>query len=148
MTGRRLYDEAVREAVIVDWETADRICGNRWKTLSNLMESMENHRRLKLHHDVRDRLFSASASTLVRLLKPVRATAGTRRRRGRRHSVGREVPVPIYDEWDRPPSGFLEIDLVAHCGGPLVGSFIHSLVATDAAPTGPRPLPFCPVNNP
>ena len=104
--------------MIVEWEAADRIWGNRWKTLSNLMESMERHRRLKLHHEVRDRLFSASASTLVRLLKPVRATAGTRQRRGRRHSVGREVPVPIYDEWDRPPSGFLEIDLVAHCGGP------------------------------
>ena len=36
-----------------------------------------------------------------------------------------------YDDWDRPPPGFLEIDLVAHCGGPLSGSFIHSLVATD-----------------
>ena len=30
-----------------------------------------------------------------------------------------------------PPPGFLEIDLVLHCGGPLSGSFIHSLVATD-----------------
>ena len=36
-----------------------------------------------------------------------------------------------YDDWDRPPPGFLEIDLAAHCGGPLSGSFIHSLVATD-----------------
>ena len=29
------------------------------------------------------------------------------------------------------PRRALEIDLVAHCGGPLSGSFIHSLVATD-----------------
>ena len=29
--GRRIYDEAVREAVIVIWETADRICGKRLK---------------------------------------------------------------------------------------------------------------------
>ena len=31
-----------------------------------------------------------------------------------------------------PPSpGFLEIDLVAHCGDNMGGSFIYSLVATD-----------------
>ena len=29
------------------------------------------------------------------------------------------------------PPGFLEIEVVAHCGGTLSGSFIHSLVATD-----------------
>ena len=27
--GRRIYDEAVRQAVIVVWEAADRICGSR-----------------------------------------------------------------------------------------------------------------------
>ena len=27
--GRRIYDEAVREAVILAWEAADRICGSR-----------------------------------------------------------------------------------------------------------------------
>ena len=31
MKGRRIYDEAVREAVIVVWEAADRICGKRLK---------------------------------------------------------------------------------------------------------------------
>ena len=36
-----------------------------------------------------------------------------------------------YNDWGRPPPGFLENDLVAHCGGTLSGSFIHSLVATD-----------------
>ena len=41
------------------------------------------------------------------------------------------MPVRTYNDWDRPPRGFLEIDLVAHCGCPLSGSFIHSLVATD-----------------
>ena len=60
----------------MDWEANDRICGNRWKTLAKLVKSMERHGRLKLHHEVRYRLFSASASTLVRLLRPVRATVG------------------------------------------------------------------------
>ena len=76
-------------------------------------------------------MLSASAATLDRLLKSIRTTAGSRRRRRRRPSMGRQIPVRTFNDWNRPPPGFLEIDLVAHCGGSLSGSFIHSLVATD-----------------
>ena len=31
--GRRIYDEAVREALTVVWEAADRICGKRLRTV-------------------------------------------------------------------------------------------------------------------
>ena len=131
LEGRRVYDEAVREAVIVVWEASDRICGKRLKAaLPSLVESMERHGHLELDSLVRQRLLTASASTLDRLLKSVRATAGSRRRRPRRKSMGHRVPVRTYSDWNSPP-GFLEIDMVAHCGGPLSGSFIHSLVTTD-----------------
>ena len=130
--GRRIYDEAVREAVIVIREAADRICGKRLKAaLPNLVESMERHGHLDLDPQVRRRLLAASASTLDRLLKPIRATAGSRRKRRKRPSTGGQVPVRTFADWNKPPPGFLEIDFVVHCGGPLSGSFIHSLVATD-----------------
>ena len=132
LSGRRIYDEAVREAVIVVWEASDRICGKRLHAaLPHLVESMERHGHLQLDSLVRERLLTASASTLDRLLKPIRSTAGSRRRRGRRKSMGHRVPVRTYNDWNKPPPGYLEIDLVAHCGGPLSGSFIHSLVVTD-----------------
>ena len=76
-------------------------------------------------------MLSASAATLDRLLKPIRPTAGSRRRPRRGRSMGKRVPVRTYNDWNEPPPGFLEIDLVAHCGGSVSGSFIHSLVATD-----------------
>ena len=45
--GRRIYDEAVREAVILAWEATDRICGKRLKAaLPHLVESMERHGHL------------------------------------------------------------------------------------------------------
>ena len=132
VVGRRIYDEAVREAVIVAWEASDRICGKRLKAaLPNLVNSMERHGHLGLDPVVREHLLSASAATLDRLLKPIRPTAGSRRRRKRRPYLGSQVPVRTYNDWNWPPPGFLEIDLVAHCGGTLSGSFIHSLVATD-----------------
>ena len=130
--GRRIYDEAVREAVITIWEAADRICGKRLKAaLPYLVESMERHGHLDLDPEVRQRLMAASAATLDRLLKPIRPTAGSRRRRRRGRPMGKRVPVRTYNDWNGPPPGFLEIDLVAHCGGSVSGSFIHSLVATD-----------------
>ena len=132
VVGRRIYDDAVREAVIVVWEASDRICSKRLKAaLPNLVDSMERHGHLELNPEVRSRLLSASAATLDRLLGPIRTTAGSRRKRRRRPSMGRRIPVRTFNDWNRPPPGFLEIDLVAHCGGSLSGSFIHSLVATD-----------------
>ena len=129
--GRRIYGEAVREAVILVWEAADRICGKRLQAARlNLVGGMERHGHLDLDPGVRQRLLDASAATLDRLLKPVRVTAGNRRMRRRRQSMGRHVPVRTYDDWNRPPPGFMEIDLVAHCGDNMGGSFVYSLVAT------------------
>ena len=52
--GRRTYDEAVREALIVVWEASDRICGKRLKAaLPNLVDSMERHGHLNLDPFVR-----------------------------------------------------------------------------------------------
>ncbi len=130
--GRRIYDDAVREVVILIWEASDRICGKRLKAaMPHLVESMERHGHLDLDPEVKTRVLSASAATLDRLLKPVRATVAGRRKRRRRLSPGRNIPVRTFADWNRPPPGFLEIDLVAHCGDSMWGSFIYSLVATD-----------------
>ena len=45
LSGRRIYDEAVREAVIVVWEASDRICGKRLHAaLPHLVESIKRMR--------------------------------------------------------------------------------------------------------
>ena len=83
--GRRIYDEAVRQALIVVWEAADRICGKRLKAaLPHLVESMERHGHLDLDPGVRQRLLAASAATLDRLLQAIRTPASRRLRRRRR----------------------------------------------------------------
>jgi hypothetical protein len=51
--GRRVYDEAVREALVVVWEAGDRICGKRLKAvLPNLVDAMERHGHLQLDPEV------------------------------------------------------------------------------------------------
>ncbi len=52
--GKRVYNAAVDEALIVLWEAADRICGKRLKALlPTLVEAMERHKHLSLDDTVR-----------------------------------------------------------------------------------------------
>ena len=142
-TGRRIYDEAVREALIIAWEASDRICGKRLKAiLPILLDSMVHHGHIDLDPLVRDRLLKVSPATIDRLLSPVRAEAGRRRRRPARKKVSNQIPIRTFADWNQPLPGYLEIDFVAHHGGSMSGSFIHSLVATDVCSGWTEAIPL------
>ena len=53
VVGRCIYDEAVREAVMVVWEASYRRCGKRLKAVPNLVNSMERPGHLSLDPLVR-----------------------------------------------------------------------------------------------
>ncbi len=112
--GRRVYDLAAREALIVVWEASDRICSKRLRPL--LIEAMERHGHLQLAPEVRGSLLAMSAATIDRALHEVRGQAGggTRRRAAASSAVRRSVPVRTFADWDDPAPGFMEADLVAH----------------------------------
>ena len=130
--GRRVYDEAVKEALILIWEASDRICGKRLKAiLPDLVDAMERHGHLDLDPEVRSRLHTVSAATIDRLLAPVRGKARSRRTRRQTSKVSKNVPIRTFADWDNPDPGSLEIDFVAHCGGSMAGFFIQTLVVTD-----------------
>ena len=133
---RRVYDDAVREALIVLWEASDRICGKRLKPLiPTLVEAMERHGHLQLVTEVRTGLLSISAATIDRALREVRVVAGGRRRRHTAPSaaIRCSVPVRTFTDWQDPSPGFFEADLVTHSGPRASGSFMCTLVLTDIA---------------
>jgi hypothetical protein len=76
-----------------------------------------------------------SAATIDRALRDIRRQAGTatRRRSAPSAAIRRSVPVRTFDDWDDPPPGFVEADLVAHSGPVTRGSFVQTLVLTDIA---------------
>lgn len=133
--GKRIYQEAVEEALIVLWEAADRICGKRLKALMpTLVEAMERHGHLQLDAMVRDQLLNMSAATIDRRLQRIREQAfGGRRKKRSLNRIRKLVAVKTFADWGEPRPGFMEIDLVVHCGVRAVGSFVHSLVLTDVA---------------
>jgi hypothetical protein len=49
-------------------------------------------------------------------------------------ALRRSIPVRTFSDWGDPPPGFLEVDMVEHCGGVKTdGNFVHTLVLTDIA---------------
>lgn len=130
--GRRVYDDAVKEALIVVWEASDRICGKRLKAvLPEFVAALERHGHLQLDPEVRTRLLRVSAATIDRMLAPIRRKAKGRPRRRATKKASKKVAVRTFADWQNPVPGYLEVDFVAHCGGSMAGSFIHSLSATD-----------------
>ena len=133
---RRLYNDAVREALIVTWEASDRVCGKRLRALLPvLVEAMERHGHLQLAPDVRTGLLAMSAATIDRALHEAREPGGGRKRRRAPPSaaIRRSVPVRTFDSWDNPAPGYVEADLVAHSGPTARGSYVQTLTSTDIA---------------
>ena len=131
----RIYDEAVGSALTILWEAADRICGKRLKeAIPTLVDAMERHGHLQLEAEVRRCLLAMSATTMDRLLKPVRAAGKQgRRRSGVNTPLRKSIAVRTFNDWNDPPPGYFEMDMVAHCGRSVAGSHVHSLVLTDIA---------------
>ena len=144
---RRIYDEAVCEAIVVPWEASDRICGKRLKALMPiLVEAMERHGHPGPGPEIRAAVLAMSASMIDRSLREVREQASGRKRRrtAAPSSVRKSIPVRNFSDWDDPPPGFVEADLVAHCGPVANGSFVRTPAVTDIATgwTECAPLPY------
>jgi hypothetical protein len=133
---RRIKYEAIRDALTALWEASDRVCGKRLVVMiPTLLPSLERHGRLQLGESERAMVLSVSAATIDRLLGDVKvAAAGGRRRRvGFYSAIRREVPIRTFNDWEDPPPGFCEIDMVAHGGTSVAGSFIQTLTMVDVA---------------
>jgi hypothetical protein len=127
------YDEQVRQALISVWFTANQICSKRLVPfLPQLVTAMEHHGHLRLPADVRAHLLSISPATADRMLRPERenikrSISTTRRGNLLKH----QIQVRTFADWDDVTPGFLEADLVAHCGGNTNGAFLNTLVLVD-----------------
>jgi hypothetical protein len=135
------------EALVPLWEASDRLCGKRLQALLPLLlESLERHGHLVLDLEVREKLLTISSATIDRLLAPVRKTSpgnGWRRPPRARSAVQRRTPVRTFNGWGEvKEAGWLEIDLVAHCGKWMEGRFLWTLVATDIATGWSECLPL------
>ena len=80
-------------------------------------------------------LLAISPATVDRLLKPERRKLGIKGRSGTKPGtlLKNQIPIKIFTPWNEQMPGFIEMDLVAHCGDTLRGEYIHTLDGVDIA---------------
>ncbi len=139
------YGLAVQEALQVAWAAANGICGKRLVPfLPELVASLERHGHLQLTEAVRDQLLTLSPATADRLLRPAREAQSPRSLATTKPGalLKRQIPIRTFADWDEAQPGFVEADLVAHCGQRAEGAFLHTLVLTDVATGWTECLPL------
>jgi hypothetical protein len=128
------YTGPVRAALEKVWRAANGICSKRLvPVLPQYVEALERYGELRLDAETRQLLLALSPATADRLLK--RARAGCRPHGLSTTKPGtllkQAIPVRTFAQWDDAQPGFMEVDLVAHCGAAARGEYLNSLDMID-----------------
>jgi hypothetical protein len=133
---QRCYGNEVVDALRQTWEASDRLCSKRLKPfLGELARVMRQHGELHLSTAVEAQLCQMSPATIDRVLRPWRCLGGRRRLSTTKSGslLKRSIPIRTFADWEEAVPGFLEVDLVAHCGESAEGFYLTTLCAVDVA---------------
>ena len=133
---KKIYQGEVVQALEKIWEIYGRICSKRLHPfLPEGVEILERCKELHLSPEIKHLLLDMSRATIDRCLKKARFTHP-------QHGLSttkpgsllkQAIPVRTFTPWEDERPGFLEIDLVAHCGSSVEGIYLNTLTATDLA---------------
>ncbi len=140
----RRYSPAVIEALRVAWEATDRLCSKRLQPfLPELVTVLRKHGEgSAITAEVSAQLYHMSPSTIDRVLRPWRNTG--RRRPFSTTKPGSllksSIPIRTFADWQENSPGFMEADLVAHCGESAEGFYLNTLSTVDVATGWSEPI--------
>jgi len=128
-----VYHGEVVRALEQIWEIYGRICSKRLQPfLPEAIRVLERCQEMELSEETKELLLKISSASMDRCLRPARIQT--------RHGLSTTkpgsllktlIPIRTFTEWDDEQPGFLEIDLVAHCGNTVEGQFLCTLTCTD-----------------
>jgi hypothetical protein len=132
----RLYGLEVMAALKVAWEASDRLCSRRLcPFLGELVRILKSKGELEVSPETEAQVAQLSPSTVDRItrrwrtLEPRRGLATTKPGTLLRNAI----PIKTFTEWQDSRPGFVEADLVAHCGQSTEGFYLTTLSAVDVA---------------
>ena len=130
----RKYDSGVIDSLKNVWEASDRLCSKRLKPfMPEILGVLRRHGELRINADTQAQLCQISPSTIDRLLRPYRKVGGRRGFTTTRpgNLLKNMIPIRTFADWQENKPGFVEADLVAHCGESTEGFYLNTLCAVD-----------------
>lgn len=131
---RSQYQGEVVSALEQIWEIYDRICSKRLHPfLPEAIRILERCQEINLSAASKQLLLSMSPATIDRCLRPIRFKEKLRGLSTTKPGslLKKAIPVRTFADWNEDQPGFMEIDLVAHCGESVAGQFFYTLNCTD-----------------
>jgi len=132
----RQYSGDVVGALRVAWEATDRLCSKRLcPFLPELVKVLRKHGETTMSVEVEEQLCQMSPATIDRLLRPWRRLGGRRPFSTTKPGslLKNSIPIRTFADWEENRPGFLEADLVPHCGETAEGFYLNTLSAVDVA---------------
>ncbi|MBM3157998.1 MAG: transposase family protein, partial [Chloroflexi bacterium] len=131
---QRKYNSVVAESLKIVWEVSDRLCSKRLKPfMPEILGVLKRHGELGINAGIQVQLCRMSPATIDRLLKPYRKIGGRRGFTTTRPGslLKNMIPIRTFTDWQENQPGFVEIDLVSHCGETTEGFYLNTLCAVD-----------------
>lgn len=132
----RLYRHEAMAALKVVWEASDCLCSKRLQPfLPELVSILKRCDELAVTEEIEAQLCQMSPFTIDRLLRRWRGS-GTRRGLSTTKPgtlLKNSIPIRTFSDWNENKPGFLEADLVAHCGESAEGFYLATLSTVDVA---------------
>jgi len=133
---KRKYGPGAAEALRVVWEASDRLCSKRLKPfIPEMVKVLRRYGEQRIDASIETQLCQISPSTIDRLLRPCRKLGGRKPLSTTRPGslLKSAIPIRTFTDWKEDQPGFMETDLVAHCGESTEGFYLNTLCAVDVA---------------
>jgi len=132
-TYKTIYHGEVVQVLEQIWEICGQICSKRLQPyLPEAIKVLERCKEIKITKDTQELLLRISSASIDRCLRAVRIQSPHGLKTTKPGSLLKNmIPVRTFTEWDEERPGFLEIDLVAHCGNTTEGPYLNTLTCTD-----------------
>jgi hypothetical protein len=113
------------------WKATNLICSKRLKVIIPLWLPFYEE---ELTEETKSLLNAISASTIDRILEPIRKKYGKLGLATTKPGslIKKQVPIKT-NQWDESKPGFIEADTVAHCGNSISGQFAYTVNTVDIA---------------
>jgi len=129
------YGAEVHRALLWLWKVFDHPCGQRLTPLVRIeLDRILRRGYLGISQRTARKLKAISSATIDRLLRADKVKWRYHRSKYPKKSplIYKAIPLKLTD-WDTARVGFIEMDLVFHCGSSVEGHHLHTLSITEIA---------------